>query len=76
MLESDVGDIVNATRQKSGSPVIAAPVGGTNVPPVTDCAVVIVVNGMDRDARLSQTAPAAGDAVTTNVLITAPIAAK
>jgi hypothetical protein len=76
MLESDVGDIVNATRQKSGSPVIAAPVGGTNVPPVTDCAAVIVVNGMDRDARLSQTTAAAGVVVTASVLITAPIATK
>jgi hypothetical protein len=56
MLESAEGTITSATRQKSGNPVIAAPVGGVNVPPVTVCAVVIVVNGIATPARLSHVA--------------------
>ena len=56
MFESCVGAIVSATRQKSGRPVIGAPVGGTKVPPATVCAAAAasayVVSG--RDIRLGQ----------------------
>src|SRR5215510_16310831 len=58
MLESAVGCDAPATRQKAGSPVWGAPVGGVKVPAGTDCATVIAVWGKARPSRLSHVAAA------------------
>src|SRR5688572_9024877 len=70
MSDCDVGFIVMATRQNDGSDENAAPPrppprpGGVNAPAATVCAVVTVVSGSDRDARLSQVAASLTPAVT------------
>src|ERR1700719_4497686 len=66
MCESLVGVDVPATRQKAGSPVSAVvEPGGVKLPPVTDCAAVMVACCSDRLAKLSQVAAAAGMAPAT-----------
>ncbi len=61
MDESLVGVETPATRQKGGNPVCATvEPGGVKLPPVTDCAAVMVACGSDSVARLSQVAAAAG----------------
>src|SRR5712692_3829118 len=60
MDESLVGVETPATRQKGGNPVCATvEPGGVKLPPVTDCAAVMVACGSDSVARLSQVVAAA-----------------
>src|SRR5260221_10360110 len=66
MCESLVGAETPATRQNCGRPVKAVvEPGGVKLPPVTDCAAVMVACGSDSVARLSQVAAEAGMAPAT-----------
>src|SRR5215470_9810704 len=65
MSESDVGLMVTATRQKSGSPLykpVSRAPGGENWPAGTTCASVTVVSFNVSALRLSHEEPNAGTA--------------
>ncbi len=75
MLESAVGRMLPATRQKSGRPVsVLLLPGGVKLPPVTCCAIVITASGGSGPARLAQGVAASAEVATSAVVPSSPAA--
>src|SRR5260221_6542985 len=75
MLESAVGLMLPATRQKSGRPVsVLLLPGGVKLPPVTCCAIVITASGGSGPARLAQGVAASAEVATSAVVPSSPAA--
>src|SRR5260370_39587019 len=73
MLESAVGRMLPATRQKSGRPVsVLLLPGGVKLPPGTCCAIGITASGGSGPARLAQGVAASAELATSAVVRSSP----